>query len=61
MCKNKENGSGSVIDTKRAMFCFKALVIIIIIIIIIIYEFSLESCSFLLWSRIHSMNLGTDH
>ena len=35
MCKNKENGSGSVIDTKRVMFCFKGLVIIIIIIIII--------------------------
>ena len=32
MCKNKENGSDSVIDTKRAMFCFKGLVIIIIII-----------------------------
>ena len=56
MSKNKGNESGSVIDAKRAMFCFKALVIIIII-----YEFSLESCSFLLWSRIHSMNLGTDH
>ena len=59
MSKNKGNESGSVIDAKRAMFCFKALVIIIII--IIIYEFSLESCSFLLWNRIHSMNLGTDH
>ena len=36
MSKNKGNESGSVIDAKRAMFCFKALVIIIIIIIIII-------------------------
>ena len=24
MCKNEENGSGSVIDTKRAIFCFKS-------------------------------------
>ena len=28
MCKNEENRSGSVIDTKRAIFVLKALVII---------------------------------